>query len=84
MFCFSNIDLDKCFPNCRTPFLNEKKGKNLKSDMSQRKREEFPVVPNFKQYKLAEITWMNYYMPILQAYDLDWQEKSNAPVNTQP
>ena len=35
--------------------------------MSQRKKEEFPVALNFKQYKLAEITWINHYMPILQA-----------------
>lgn len=34
--------------------------------MSQRKREEFPVVLNFKQYKLAEITWINHYRPIVQ------------------
>ena len=49
------------------PFLNEKRKKNLKSDMSQRKKEEFPVALNFKQYNLAEITWINHYMPILQA-----------------
>lgn len=49
------------------PFLNEKRKKNLKSGMSQRKKEEFPVVFNFKQHKLAKITWINHYMPILQA-----------------
>lgn len=44
-----------------------KSGKILKNDMSPRERETFPVVLNFKQYKLAEITWVSHYMPILQA-----------------
>lgn len=49
------------------PFLNEKRKKNLKSGMSQRKKEKFPVIVNFKQHKLAKITWTNHYMHILQA-----------------
>lgn len=51
--------------------------KNLKSDVSQRKREEFPMVLYFKQNKLADITWINHYMPILQAMLMTWIDREN-------
>lgn len=53
-------------PTVEHPF-KMKRGKILKNDMSPRKSEKFPVVLNFKQYKLDEITWVSHYMPILQA-----------------
>lgn len=44
-----------------------KRIKHLDDVVIQRETKQLPVLLNFKQYKVAEIPWVNHCMSILQA-----------------